>query len=205
MLCGPAARLAVHCAVASESATAAQPGSTRVIGTFNSTPSTIFRLEFFNTPTIDASGNGEGQFFVGAVNVMTDGSGNASFDQTFAPNSPLNSYISATATNLTTNDTSEFSGAKQVLNPSAASVSIGGRVFNQSGRGVSRALISLTDSNGIVRNAITNSFGYYRFTEVSACETYFLTARHKNYQFSPQVVSVNEALEELNFFALNDF
>ncbi len=151
--------------------TAAQPGSTRVIGTLNSTASTMFRLEFFNSPTADSSGNGEGRFFVGAINVTTDGGGNASFDQTFAPNSPLNSFISATATNLTTNDTSEFSNAKQVLNPSAAPVSIGGRVFNQSGRGVSRALISLTDEHGNNRYAMTNPFGYYRFADISAGET----------------------------------
>ncbi len=181
--------------------TAAQSGSTRVIGTFNSTPNTTFRLEFFNSLTADSSGNGEGQFFIGAVNVLTDGGGNASFDQTFAPNSPVNSYISATATNLTTNDTSEFSVAKEVLNPSAAQVSIGGQVFTSSGRAVSRALILLTDEHGMVRNAMTNSFGYYQFTEVSAGETYVLTAQHKSYTFAPQIVSVNEELDKINFVA----
>lgn len=181
--------------------TAAQPGSTRVIGTLNSTANTVFRIEFFNSPLADSTGNGEGQFFVGAINVMTDGGGNALFDQTFAPDSPLNSYISATATNLTTLDTSEFSNAKQVLNPTAAAVSVGGQVLTANGRGISGVRISLTDSNGFVRNVITNSFGFYRFVDVAAGETYVVTARHKSRQFMPQVVSVNEEMSEVNFIA----
>lgn len=179
--------------------TTAQPGSTRVAGTLNSTANTMFRLEFFNSPLADSTGNGEGQFFVGAINVMTDGGGNASFDQTFAPNSPLNSYISATATNLTTLDTSEFSNAKQVLNPTAAQVSVSGKVLTSKGNGISGARISLTDSNGFVRNVISNSFGFYRFTNVAAGETYVLTARHKKGQFMTQVISVNKELSEINF------
>lgn len=181
--------------------TAAQPGSSRVVGALNSSANTMFRLEFFNTPTADPSGNGEGQFFVGAVDVTTDGSGNASFDQTFAPNSPLNSYISATATNLTINDTSEFSNAKQVLNPSAASVSIGGRVLNSDGRGIFGARIVMTDANGNLRYAMTNPFGFYSFADVSAGETYVLTAIHKRYEFAAQIVSVTEERDDINFTA----
>ena len=147
--------------------TSAQPGSTRVIGTFNSTPSTTFRLEFFNTPTADGSGYGEGQFFVGMVNVTTDGGGNATFDQTFAYNSPLNTFVAATATNLTTNDTSEFSNSKQVLVPSAASATIGGKVMNMSGRGVSGARVLLTDANGI-----------WRTTKIAPCAELMLRFRH---------------------------
>lgn len=181
--------------------TSAFPGSTRVIGTLNSTPSTMFRLEFFNSPTADSSGNGEGQFFVGTINVMTDGSGNASFDQTFAPNSPLNSYISATATNLTTNDTSEFSIAKEVLLPSAATVTIGGRVLDASGNGISAARIVMTDTNGNVRETRTSSFGFYNFAEVAVGETYVLTVSRKRYEFTSQIVFVAEENNEINFIA----
>ena len=181
--------------------TAAQSGSTRVIGTFNSTASTTFRLEFFNSPTVDPSGSGEGQFFVGAVNVLTDGSGNAVFDQTFAPNSPLNSYISATATNLTTNDTSEFSNVKQVLSPTAAPVSIGVRFLTADGRGVFGSRVKMSDSNGNVRLVMTNSFGRFSFAEVAAGETYIFTVSHKRYRFSTQILSAFEDRDDLNFVA----
>jgi len=179
--------------------TSAQPGSTRVVGTFNSTANQTFRLEFFNSTAADASGYGEGQTFIGAANVTTDANGNAAFDQTFAANSPVGSFISATATNTATNDTSEFSNAKQVAGPTAATVTIGGRVLNASGRGIFGAQIVMTDANGDVRYATTNPFGYYRFTEVAAGATYILTAAHKRFGTASQIVSVDEERGDINF------
>lgn len=179
---------------------AAMPGSsTRVIGTFNSNAGRTFRLEFFNSPAVDPSGSGEGQFYVGAINVTTDASGNAAFDNTFAYNAPINSYVSSTATDLTTGDTSEFSNAKLVLTTTAASVSIGGRVTDAFGRGVSGARVGLTDANGSLLYATTNPFGYYRFAEVAAGETYILTATHKRYEFFAQAVSAGEDRDDINF------
>ena len=178
---------------------AAQPGSTRVVGTFNSTPSTTFRLEFFNSPTADVSGNGEAQFFVGTIDVTTNAAGNVSFDQTFPYNSALNTFVSSTATNIATGDTSEFSNAKQVLSPTAAQVSVSGRVLNASGRGISSARVFMTDTNGNIRQTRTSSFGYYNFAEIAAGETYILTVSHKRYQFAPQVVFITENMSGINF------
>lgn len=183
--------------------TGALTGSTRVIGTFNSTPGTQFRLEFFNSPTADASGNGEGQFFVGAINVTTNGAGNAAFDQTFAYVSAPNSFVSATATDLTTGDTSEFSVAKQVLAPSAANATLSGRVMTADGRGIRGARVSLTSAAGFVRYAVTSSFGYYSFTDVTVGETYVLSVISKRYQFNPQIVSIFDELNEIDLIAMN--
>ncbi len=109
--------------------------------------------------------------------------------------------VCETAMNLTTNDTSEFSNVKQVLNPSAASVSIGGRVLNAAGSGVFGARVIMTDTNGNVRETRTSSFGFYSFAEVAAGETYILTVRHKRYEFAPQVVFVTEESSDINFIA----
>jgi hypothetical protein len=84
------------------------------------------------------------------------------------------------------------------LPPTAASVSVGGRVFSDKG-GVANARVILTDTGGQTRYALTNSFGYYRFDEVPAGETYVFTVIHKRHQFAPQVVSVVEELTGLNF------
>lgn len=183
----------------------AQPGNARVIGTFNSTANTTFRLEFFNSSSADASGFGEGQIFIGAINVTTDAGGNTSFDQIFPFNVTLNSYISATATDLTTNDTSEFSASKLVTTTTAAPVSVGGRVSDSFGRGVSGARVKAADSNGNLRETLTNSFGYYSFNNLAAGETYFLTTVHKNHQFSTQIISANEDREDINFIAAGNF
>lgn len=85
--------------------------------------------------------------------------------------------------------------------PSAASVSISGRVFAPDGRGVRNARVTLTDAQGNTRTVLTASFGYYRFEEVAVGETYVVAVRSKRFQFAPQVVSVSDELTELNFTA----
>jgi CSLREA domain-containing protein len=79
-----------------------------VEGTLNSTPNTSFRLEFFANREADPSGHGEGERFLGSMQVTTDGSGNASF--TFVSPTPVfaGEFVSATATDPADN-TSEFS------------------------------------------------------------------------------------------------
>jgi hypothetical protein len=86
---------------------------TAVGGTLNSTPSASFRIELFASPACDASGNGEGQTFLGFTNATTDGAGNASFVAS-VPTVAVGQAITATATNLASNDTSEFSACRTV-------------------------------------------------------------------------------------------
>jgi hypothetical protein len=89
--------------------------NTTVHGTLNSTPNRQFRVEVFSNSACDPSNHGEGETFLGALTTTTDGSGNASFFGTFLL-VPVGRFITATATDLTTGDTSEFSlcrGAQQ--------------------------------------------------------------------------------------------
>ncbi|MBA2495038.1 MAG: carboxypeptidase regulatory-like domain-containing protein [Acidobacteria bacterium] len=74
-----------------------------------------------------------------------------------------------------------------------------GRVSSAKGRGVTRARVYLTDQQGETRYAMTNSFGYFRFDDVPAGETYIVNVFSKSYQFSSQVVTVTEEITELNF------
>ncbi|MDQ6785902.1 MAG: carboxypeptidase-like regulatory domain-containing protein [Acidobacteriota bacterium] len=90
------------------------------------------------------------------------------------------------------------------LAPTAANVSIGGRVTNERGRGIGRARVILTDGSGVRRSVTTNPFGYYRFTDVPAGNTYIFSVSHKSYQFSQptQVVFADEERGDVNFEAL---
>ena len=91
---------------------------------------------------------------------------------------------------------------RPVINaPTAASVSIGGRVKTSFGRGIGGAIVTLTDQNGETRRTPTNPFGYYRFNDVAAGETIVVGARAKRYEFAPQAFSVNEDALEVNFTA----
>lgn len=89
----------------------------------------------------------------------------------------------------------------QLLAPTAANVSIGGRVVTESGRGIRNVVITMTDSSGTVRTAATSSFGYYRFNDVAAGETYILTARGKRVVFdqSLRVLNAGEDVQNADF------
>jgi hypothetical protein len=88
-----------------------------------------------------------------------------------------------------------------MLAPTAAGVTIGGRVSSSSGASVSNASVLVTNQAGETRSAITNSFGYFRFENVAAGASYVFEIRHKRYSFAPRVVNVGEELNELNFTA----
>lgn len=91
-----------------------------------------------------------------------------------------------------------------VLTPTAASVSISGRVITSNGRGIANARISLINPKGETDQTLTNSFGYYRFGDVRAGESYILSVRSKRFQFAQptRVIVVMDNLTDENFTAL---
>lgn len=87
--------------------------------------------------------------------------------------------------------------------PTAANVSISGRVTTASGRGIGNAHLFLTDSSGVIITMITDSSGYYSFTDVPAGDTYIITVRGKRFTFSQpsQALNVSDDATEVNFIA----
>ena len=83
----------------------------------------------------------------------------------------------------------------------SATVSVSGRVTTSTGRGVAGARVTITDSNGNVRLATTNSFGFYRFYDVAAGGTYTMRAISKRYRFTPQTLQISNNLTDVNFVA----
>lgn len=107
------------------------------------------------------------------------------------------------ANTITVNGLQTFSNwTAGELAPVAANVAVGGRIFDAEGRAVARAEILLIDANGNIRTARSNPFGYYRFEDVETGANYTINITHKQYQFTPQIISVTEDLQELNFTAL---
>jgi CSLREA domain-containing protein len=86
--------------------------ATTVKGTLESTQNGTFTIQFFKNPKSDGD---EGKEFIGEMSVTdTDGDGIISF--TFKPTKKVKEglFVTATATNNSTSDTSEFSAPKKV-------------------------------------------------------------------------------------------
>lgn len=89
----------------------------------------------------------------------------------------------------------------QAIGPTAAGTTAGGRVTEANGRGIFRALVTMTDSMGNQRQAYTNQLGYYNFEDVAGGQVYVFTAQHRRYQFDQptQVQFVGEEQDGINF------
>lgn len=96
-------------------------------------------------------------------------------------------------------------GCAVTLAPTAAAVTLSGRVLTSSRRGIKNAVVTL--SGGDLSESIsqrTNPFGYYNFNNISAGGTYVLTVSSKNYTFADtsKVISLNENISDANFISI---
>ena len=83
----------------------------------------------------------------------------------------LNEIVTCTFTNGT-------------IAPSAAPASVTGRVTDRYGRGIYYARVQLFNAlSGEVKTAYTNSFGYYRFTDLSVGDAYVMSVSHRRHLF----------------------
>jgi hypothetical protein len=91
----------------------------------------------------------------------------------------------------------------QVQGPTgaASNVSVGGRVTTSTGQGVFGARVFITDSNNNTRWVNTSPFGYYQFDNVAGGGVYTISAQSKRYNFTPQVMQVNDNLSNVDFVA----
>lgn len=88
-----------------------------------------------------------------------------------------------------------------MTSPTSASVTVSGRVTTEGGRAIVRANVMMVDQNGLMRWTQTDSFGYYYFEEVGVGSSYIFNVASKQYNFEPQVITINEGMPEVNFAA----
>lgn len=88
--------------------------------------------------------------------------------------------------------------------PSAATANVGGQVFSPYGRPLANASLILSDTAGNTHIARTDVFGFYNFEEVAVGENYVLEIRSRRFVFPQptQIISVNEDINSLNFYAM---
>ena len=116
------------------------------------------------TQTVTASG--------GASGTSASAGGNYSVEGTIGQN--------AAGTNQQNGSYKFQSGfwTEQSFAPTAAEVSVGGKVLTANGRGIENVRITMTGANGETRTVISSSFGYFRFDNVEVGGTYISASPH---------------------------
>lgn len=167
----------------------------------------VFQL--FTSPLPTAIGTG-------AVATDVPNTVNANINQGTGTNNSLvpaaNGYLGLAASNSTSADARNTAEFDQIyLTPdstTAASAAINGRITDSRGRGLNHVIITIT--GGVLESPIyvqTNTFGYYRFNDISVGNTYIITPFSKRYIFeqSSFVVNVNGDFDGADFVGQRRF
>ena len=87
------------------------------------------------------------------------------------------------------------------LAPTAAAVSVSGRVLTAKGRGIRNVLVTMTDAGGLSRTTSSSAFGYFSFADVPSGSTYIFSVTAKRFTFiqPAQVFSIMEDFDEIVF------
>lgn len=89
------------------------------------------------------------------------------------------------------------------LTPSAAGVSIDGRIMTTDGTGIRNVIVTLVEQDGTIHMTRTGSFGYYNFEDVAAGQSVIVSIYSRRFSF-PQpvrVVMLKDAVSDLDFVA----
>lgn len=135
--------------------------------------------------------------------VIASGGGSNSTGGTFSVSGTAGQHVAGTSSNGASFD---LHGGFwfQNLAPTAAAVSITGRVTTADGQGIRNARLTLISPNGARRTAATSTFGYYAFDGVEVGQTYVLEVVSKRYAFAntTRVFSLQDHVTGMDFTAM---
>lgn len=158
-----------------------------------------------------------------ATTFIQGGTSNANgIDKVFASNPFCTSVVNTSFTGLTVrygrntqpNGSADFSftgGGLDWCNPGAnGTLTVTNSTFDNNsattGPGGGIDLDTSSTTSGSVSFATTTTFGYYRFADVAAGETYIISAKGKRFEFRQptQVLNVDEDVSDVNFIAVSN-
>ena len=83
--------------------------------------------------------------------------------------------------------------------PTAAHVTIAGRVVDPTGNGLPNAILYMHTQDGLLRLARSSPFGYYQFEGIAAGQTVLITVKSKRFSYASRTVNVAEDIVDLDF------
>lgn len=147
------------------------------------------------SPLADNGGFGM-TFLPMAGSPAIDAGQNCVVDLSCATNNPPNALTTDQRGIMRPSGTSVDIGSVEV-NAVASNVSVGGRVLTSDGQPISRTFVSISDSMGVLQTVQTNNFGYFRFNDILSGQTYTVSAFAKQLTFAPQVITVNNDINDI--------
>lgn len=92
--------------------------------------------------------------------------------------------------------TKQFALARYVgFQPTAALVSVSGRVTNASGAGIQGVRMTLVDSQGNISQTTSSPLGYYTFTDIEVGQSIVVSANSNRHNFDPASILINLTAE----------
>ena len=85
------------------------------------------------------------------------------------------------------------------LGPTAAHVSISGRVVDPSGTGVPSAVLYMHTQEGDLRVTRSSSFGYFQFNDVAAGQAVLISVQARRYTYAPRTLIVADDVTDIEF------
>jgi len=90
-----------------------------------------------------------------------------------------------------------------VLAPSAAPVSVTGRITTANGNGIRNVRVTLTEESGAMHYALSSTFGYYTFENIESGQGVVVSVSAKRYTFSPpsRFISLDDNITDADWTA----
>jgi hypothetical protein len=90
-------------------------------------------------------------------------------------------------------------GAFEFKGRNSAAIQISGKVLNPNGRGLNKAVVTLTDAEGMTRSVETDPQGNFSFGDVTTGSSYVTAVASRQYNYAAQTLLVTESRDDVNF------
>ena len=98
-------------------------------------------------------------------------------------------------------ETTVTSGKVELSASTADTAEVDGRLLDPMGHGIPLARVTLTDTAGQTRSAVSNGFGYYRFGGLEAGQSYTISSESREWKFAPLTVAITGKTQSADLIA----